>query len=86
MSQVNRGAMALWSCVAVVSVLLLFHVLHSLVNHVLAVILAGIGGIVIASAGYRMRSGDPSRIGIAMAGVLGGLLGLFALHLLPLLH
>ena len=85
MTGINRRALGLWSVVAVVSVFLLFHVLHALIDHALAVVLAGVGGVVVAAAGYGWKSGDPSPRGIALAGVLGGVLGLFVLHLLPLL-
>jgi len=86
MSQINRSSLALWSVITVVSVLLLFQVFHSVLSHALAIVLAGGLGIAIAWSGYRLSSGDRSPRGAAVAGAVGGGLGLVVLHVFPLLH
>jgi hypothetical protein len=83
---VDRRALALSGALAGASVLLLFHFFHSVVDHALAIALAAAAGVVLGALGYRWQSGDSSRAGIAAAGALAGLLGLFVLHLLPLLR
>ena len=86
MSQIKRFSLALWSAITVAAVLLLFQVFHSVLSHPLAIILAGVSGIAIAWSGYRLTSGDRSSRGAAVAGAVGGGLGLVVLHVLPLLH
>lgn len=79
-------ALALWASLAGVIVVPLFLVLHSLLGHVLAIVVAASAGVVVSAYGYGWSTGDPSRFRAAVAGALGGGIGLGALHLIPLLH
>jgi hypothetical protein len=85
-SRLNRRAAALWAVLSAVAVVALFPLLHMIVPHAAGIILAGILGAGIGAIGYRRTSGDPSGVGLSVAGGLGALVGLFVLHLGPLLH
>ncbi|MGH7474958.1 MAG: hypothetical protein ACRELD_01580 [Longimicrobiales bacterium] len=80
------GALALWVFFAGVIVVPFFLLLHSRIDHVLAVVLATAAGVVLSAYGYSWTTADASRLRAAVAGALGGAIGLAALHLVPLFH
>lgn len=82
----HYGTLAFWVALAGVIAVALFLVLHSLVGHGPAIVLAAIAAVVLSACGYGWRAGNPSRFRVAVAGALGGILGLGALHIIPLLH
>jgi O-antigen/teichoic acid export membrane protein len=80
--------LVLWAALAAVTVVLLFPLLHlhGPVGHSPAIVAAGVGGTVVGSLGHARTAGRVSRRRSMLVGILGGGLGLFVLHVLPLLH
>jgi hypothetical protein len=62
-ARVNRGALTLWSCLAGVSVLMAVHVLHSLIDHTLAIIGSAFLGVFVGCLGYGGEAAIPREEG-----------------------
>lgn len=80
------AALVIWAAIATVAVVLLFPLLHSQMDHALAIIASGACGAALGAVGYAATSAFRSQRGAALAGALGGGIGVVALHVLPLLH
>lgn len=84
--KIRYSALVVSTLVSAVAVASVFPLAHVMLSHDPVIVTAAIAGIAVGAVGYGWGSGDRSRWGWAVAGALGGGMGLLALHLLPLIR